>query len=456
MSRCSRSALKYGFESTPALVGTAPSMPDEQADVHPGRLPGELDARHRVLQPARVDEPVGGVEAVDALEEEGPLLGEEEGEALVARDLPHIGLDVGEVGVHGGVEREVGAHAPAQVAPHLRIGAVAPGVAPVGRAVQRRGHGRREVDHHAPGEVAQADQPPRLAEERCGAPQRGRPGVGVPRVLHLADDVDAPALHVGRLVADALEGDVELDLVAVVGEPAPRIEDVVRREVGLAHLHAPARPPLFPLGAVAVLLDAERVDAEEEGLAPVVEGVEEELDVVVALDPVAVGERGVDRSGGVEGPDAEVDARRRIPDQDLGGVGGRPLVHGLVLGEAGEHRGGEPRGLVQEPVDVGVLLQARHGDLGLACEPGVRRLRFLHRRRRAERAQEDGQHRFRRMGGIASPAGVKSASRRALGTSVACACRYGVQHVRRTRASIACAREARHPKALDAELAIIP
>ena len=50
-------------------------------------------------------------EQLDALEEERPLLGEEEGEALVGRDLRHVRLDLREVGVDRGVERRVGGRA---------------------------------------------------------------------------------------------------------------------------------------------------------------------------------------------------------------------------------------------------------------------------------------------------------------------------------------------------------
>ncbi len=69
----------------------------------------------------------------------------------------------------------------------------------------------------------------------------------------------------------------------------------------------------------AVLLHAEGVHAEEEGPPPVVVSVEEDLDLVVAADVVAVGAGGADHVAvGLVRPDAEVDRGGAVPHEHLG------------------------------------------------------------------------------------------------------------------------------------------
>ena len=60
---------------------------------------------------------------------------------------------------------------------------------------------------------------------------RRRPRQLVTGVLHLAHDLDPPALYVGRLVAQRLEGNTDLDLVPNVGDPPLGLKDIVRVEV---------------------------------------------------------------------------------------------------------------------------------------------------------------------------------------------------------------------------------
>src|SRR5262249_8381660 len=71
-----------------------------------------------------------------------------------------------------------------------------------------------------------------LREERALRPQRRRPAVFLPAALHAARDVQAPRLDARGGKAKRLERDRDLDLVAVVGDPALRFVDVVRCEVG--------------------------------------------------------------------------------------------------------------------------------------------------------------------------------------------------------------------------------
>jgi hypothetical protein len=218
-------------------------------------------------------------------------------------------------------------------------------------------------------------------------------------VLHAPDDVEAPRLLGRVLVAKALERDADLDLVAVVGEAPLGLEDEIRAQVGrvtrrrdAAHT---ARARLIAFHQRAVELHAERVDAEDHRLAAVVEGAEQELHVVVAADAVAVGERRVDRAVPLVRAYAEVDRRRRVPDQDLRRILGRNAVDRRELREPGQEGGLPPHRLVEPTVDLDVGLQARDPHLELTLPTAVDRVRW----RRAGagqgvREQHDGeQHR---------------------------------------------------------------
>jgi hypothetical protein len=56
--------------------------------------------------------------------------------------------------------------------------------------------------------------------KKGGVPSHRRcPGIGVAGVLDFSEDVDSPVLRFGGLVADALEGDEQLDLEAERSDP---------------------------------------------------------------------------------------------------------------------------------------------------------------------------------------------------------------------------------------------
>ena len=81
----------------------------------------------------------------------------------------------------------------------------------------------------------------------------------------------------------------------------------------------------------SIRLDPKRVHPEDDRTPAVVEGVEEDLDVVVDLDLVPVGQAGGRRAVGLEGADAEVDGVGGVPDQNLGVVVRGEPVDRLVL-----------------------------------------------------------------------------------------------------------------------------
>ena len=195
-------------------------------------LPVSLTARYGRDDPPRVDQVVRRVEQLGAVEKERTLLREEQRAARIERELAGVGLDLREVRVDRAVQRQVRRHAPAHVAAELRpAGVVAPAVAGR-RAVGVRRRDRIEIEHQAAAQVGEAVERARLREERALGAQRRRPAVLVAAALHAAQDVERPRLHAVGGEAQRLERDRDLDLVAVVGQPPLRLEDVVGREVG--------------------------------------------------------------------------------------------------------------------------------------------------------------------------------------------------------------------------------
>src|SRR5690606_14338990 len=88
-------------------------------------------------------------------------------------------------------------------------------------AVGGRGEDRLRLEDHAAPQVVEPGDGPGLGEEARTGPAGGRPGVRVPGALDLALDLQPPALRAIAGVAQVLEGDPDLDHVAVVGNAAP-------------------------------------------------------------------------------------------------------------------------------------------------------------------------------------------------------------------------------------------
>ena len=176
-------------------------------------------------------------------------------------------------------------------------------------------------------------------------------------MLHLAHHVDAPLLRGLRLIADALEGNANFDLIARVRDLPLRLIYEIRGEVdGIPG-------PGLRLAQRPIRLHAQGIDAEGKRLAVIVEGVEQDLDPIVVPDAVPVRERGVDGAVALEGADAEVDRVGRVPHEDLGRIGGGTSVHGGVFGESVQHCGLAPDGLAEHAVDRHVgIFEPRDGD----------------------------------------------------------------------------------------------
>src|SRR5204862_905812 len=174
------------------------------------------------------------------------------------------------------------------------------------RALHLGGELGREVEHETPPQGAQADQAARLYEKARVGAHRWGPGLLVARVLYRAQHLDAPVLRVGALVAQALEGDPHLHLVAPLGHMATRFVHVIRIQVdGRVEPAARARAPGGAGGDAvapdAVLLHPQWIHREHRGTAVVEIGIEQNGDVVVRVDVVAVGEGGAHRAARTRG-----------------------------------------------------------------------------------------------------------------------------------------------------------
>ena len=141
-------------------------------------LPVSLPPADRIGDLPRVDELVGRGEQLDALEEERPLLGVEEREALVHRHLRGVGLHLAEVGVHRGVERHVReAEAQVRARPRRRSAAYAKRPSVCRAPFDRGRHERLELGDDAALQVVEPFHRAGLGEEARHALRVG------PRVL---------------------------------------------------------------------------------------------------------------------------------------------------------------------------------------------------------------------------------------------------------------------------------
>ena len=195
-----------------------------------------------------------------------------------------------------------------------------------------------------------------------------------------------------------LNGNPQLDFVAVRHQTALRLEDEVRAQVGglpLDHGIVESVAAGTPgLDQRSVRLNTQRIHRKDTRLTAVVERAQQNLDVIVGCDPVAVGQRRVDRPMGFVGPDAEVNRGRRVPDQNLGRVRCRYAVGRRELGESIEDRGLSPDRLVQLAVDLDrdVRLDPGHPHIELPRATTIRdrRIGCLGERQQQERKEHEG------------------------------------------------------------------
>jgi hypothetical protein len=301
------------------------------------------------------------LELLDALEEEGPLLREKERAPRIGNDLARVRLDLGEVGIDGSIEREVRRDAPAHVAAEFRLLIVLP-LGIDRRAGRATSHHRVYIHHQSAPHPGESLQRSRLREKARGGALGRYPRVLMPGRLHPSQHVQSPVLRFSRLISQGLERDADLDLVPLLGDPPARRINEIGAQIG--PLAAAIGATLF--GEGPVLLHAERVHSEDEGLVAVVVGPDVELDPVFLGELVAVGECCTDGTGARLGPDPEVERRWRVPHQDLGVVLGGPPVCRAVLGESGQSPCALPWRFGEDAVDLDFLFNPGNGDTDLA------------------------------------------------------------------------------------------
>ena len=324
------------------------------------------------------------VEDAAPLEKELPLLREEQVEAGEVH-LLLVHLDLGEVGVVGEVRGEAPGDAVFQVDAHLAVARPARG----GTSPRVGGHAadgvRLDLQARARGRRLQADQRARRRHAEhaaASAEPRGRDGNQRqvrPFVLahHRAAELDAPDLIARRPIAQRLERHHHLDGPAAVEAGGP---DVPHR--------VPVAVRIALVGDLEIRETAQRVGVEEQRVAPVVEGVDEEAEQVVVqqVERVAAHLGGHPLARWRAVPAAARDVEVLVVEHHPGvrALGGRCAIVRELLNEAGDRCDLRVDRLVEPPV---------HADSGGQPDGADGRLASLagdHFRRNRRRRTVDG------------------------------------------------------------------
>ena len=190
-----------------------------------GQLGRGEDGRVQADPPA-VEEPLRGavlvahrLEEVQPLGEEGALLREEE---LLVADVEHhlVGLDLSEVGIERGDERQVGGERGPQVKPHVRRRVAQPGLGRRGVGVLRPegqpgGGVGRELERAPRHDSLQPGERPEARDEPVGAARDELRVEDLVGPVHGAPDEEAPLLRGRAGEAQELQRNGELDAPAV-------------------------------------------------------------------------------------------------------------------------------------------------------------------------------------------------------------------------------------------------
>ena len=303
------------------------------------------------------------VEHPGVFEEEVALLRKEEREAGQV-DLLLVHLHLREVGVQGQVEVEARRYAVLDVqavvveprAVEAALDAILP---PAGQRV-----GRQPQIHAA---VDRADAVHRAGEADAG--QRvllrdRRPEYLLVLAADVPHEVDAPDLLLGPGKAERHHRDGDFGHPAVVGATRDDVPHAVPVDVDVVAV-APAPAAFALLGHLLLQLRAERAGDEHVARAAVVEGVENDLEVVLVEQPQGI----APHLGGddavrfrVVGLHADVEGLGVVEQPHHGLLGSRFALGGLLLDEIVDDRGLQPDLLVEAPVDLRAGLDADRGN----------------------------------------------------------------------------------------------
>ncbi len=322
----------------------------QRAEGDAPRVARHLRPEDRIDDAARVD---GGTHRVvaapasregenaSAFHEERPLLAEEHGEALVHFDLKGVALDLAEVGVDGGIQRD--RRGEPDLRAHAEIAAAVGGAPARRRVAQLRaavGRTRQDLAHEARPDVVEADRRMPLEHPRAGVERR-------PRDRHARAGDAAPEEHSHARVdsafeANALQRQSNFSGVARVGQTARAVPDPVGRRILVAR-HAVQHVELHAAG----------VDQQMVGKLACPERVEAQPDPVVLPDVVAARDRGLDARGiGVVALEREIEIVGVVGEPHGRLLRNRRSVKRVVRQElTGRQRRPPPRGIVQGAVD---------------------------------------------------------------------------------------------------------
>ena len=311
----------------------------EHADVMRARLarqPRAADDRHRLARGRQADatteeqiglhlrrrerRPGAHREEVRVLEEEVALLREEEAEAREV-DLLVVDFHLGEVGVEREIEVEPGRQAIARIeadVTHHRRG--------VDRWRRRddapAAHGEGlEPQVEPAAEIAQAVELTRQADARetVGAGD-GRPVGDFVLPPGVAQEVDAPHLFFRRTEPHGRKGNQQLGRPALVGDLRRRVPHAV--PVAVDGRRRTAAAALAFVKDLLLEARAERRRDEHVAVARVVEGVEDDLEVVLVKQAVGVAPHlGGHHRHGRHGLEPDVEIALVVQDPHLGAVG---------------------------------------------------------------------------------------------------------------------------------------
>ncbi len=257
----------------------------ERADRKAAESPGQASPELRIGNATGEEQIDGGGEVAGVLQEKRPLFREEDLEALADRNLRLVGFDLAEVGLGSKIEHQAVFEDELGIQATIHFGAACSearcgGIAQVEATKGAKEAIGNELHVAARRDLLQATQVCGLAGQPDDILRHPRPE----SLLEVAGDIalqqNAPGLHIGIGKSQALERHGDPNDVPLRRELAARVPHSIEAEV------------LVPIGFVvnAVALHAQRVDLELVHAVVLVEGVEPQINEVVAEDVVAGGE----------------------------------------------------------------------------------------------------------------------------------------------------------------------
>jgi hypothetical protein len=131
----------------------------------PRKFARHLDGSNRRNDAAAVDEVTGRRKEFDPVQEEWAFLGKEECLPRIDLKLRRVRFDLREVGIHGGIHRQIRRDAPPRIAAHVRPSPVVRPSVAARCPVSSGGDRGVEIHDETATHVLQADQGAGLVEE---------------------------------------------------------------------------------------------------------------------------------------------------------------------------------------------------------------------------------------------------------------------------------------------------